>query len=298
MAKLTDVQREILEALVRLYEKKGRMVKSKEVAELLGKDEGTVRNIIMWLKGIGFVTSRAGPAGGYAPTLKAYEYLRGELSVTGMGYAKLIIESDGLKDEVTIVDMEIMRLLGPGKAKALVRLSRSSEALRPGAKARVESAPSLRMIVKGVIEKAEPARGEALIAVDKLIVIPDVRVGEIASRNLIVARNDMTVREVARLLHEHGIRGAPIVNKDGKIEGFITTSDIAALVAFNMDLDAPVSRYVRKNVFTINENEGLTEAMRLMDYYNVGRLVVLNSEGKPVGIVTRTDILRYIAALE
>jgi len=49
---LTESQKQILKTLIELYEKKGKrqMVKSREVARALGKDEGTVRNVIMWLK--------------------------------------------------------------------------------------------------------------------------------------------------------------------------------------------------------------------------------------------------------
>ncbi len=298
MAKLTSVQREVLEALIKLYKEKGRMVKSREVAELLGKDEGTVRNIIMWLKGMGLVTSRTGPTGGYAPTLKAHEYIRGSPTSIGLGYGKLKVRSDAAEEEFTIINMEIMGLFGPEKAKALVRLAIGSESIRVGAKARVESAPLMRAVIEGIIEKVEPARGEVLITIDKFVVIPDVRVGEIAARKLVTVKSDMTVREVAKVLHSHGIRGAPVVNDDGEIVGFITTTDIAVLVGYNKDLDAPISLYMRRNVFTINENESIIEAMKLMDYYNVGRLLVLGSNGKPVGIVTRTDILHYIVALE
>jgi len=63
------------------------------------------------------------------------------------------------------------------------------------------------------------------------------------------------------------------------------------------DLNAPVSKYMRRTVFTINERESLLEAMRIMDFYGVGRLIILNSVRKPIGIITRTDILRYILAL-
>lgn len=298
MVKLTSVQKEVLEALIKLYEEKGRMVKSREVAELLGKDEGTVRNIIMWLKGMGLVTSRTGPTGGYAPTLKAYEYIRGSPTSIGLGYGKLKVKNDSAEEEYTIINMEIMGLFGPERAKALVRLARGSEAIRVGSKARVESAPLLRAVIEGIIEKVEPTRGEVLMSIDKFVVIPDVRVGEIASKNLVTIKSDVSVREAARILHSHGIRGAPVVNDNGEIVGFITTTDIAVLVGYNKDLEAPVSLYMRRNVFTINENESIVEAMKLMDYYNVGRLLVLGSNGKPVGIVTRTDILRYIVALD
>ncbi len=296
--KLTNVQREVLEALVRLYEEKRRMVKSCEVAQYLGKDKGTVRNIIMWLKNMGLVTSRTGPAGGYAPTLKAYEYIRGYPGGLTLSYGKLRIKSEGSEEEYTVVSMEIMGLFGPERAKALIHLARGSENIRVGVRARVESAPAARAVVEGVVEKVEPSRGEVLLSIDKFVVIPDARVGSIASRRLVTVREDMKVRDVARILHDHGVRGAPVVNLKGDIVGFITTTDIAALVGYNKNLDSPVSRYMRRNVFTINENESIVEAMKLMDYYNVGRLLVLGSDGKPSGIVTRTDILRYIAALE
>jgi predicted transcriptional regulator len=88
-----------------------------------------------------------------------------------------------------------------------------------------------------------------------------------------------------------------VVDNEGNVVGFITTTDIAMLVGSGEDLDAPVSKYMRRTVFTISERESLLEAMRIMDFYGVGRLVVLNSARKPVGMVTRTDILRYILAL-
>ena len=296
--KLTNVQREVLEALVRLYEEKKRMVKSCEVAEYLGKDKGTVRNIIMWLKNMGLVTSRTGPAGGYAPTLKAYEYIKGYPGGLTLSYGKLRIKGEGVEREYTVVGMEIMGLFSPERAKALIHLARGAEDIKPGMRARVESAPAARAVVEGVVEKVESGRGEVLLSIDKFVVIPDARVGSIASRKLITVREDMDVRSVARILHDHGIRGAPVVNSKGEVVGFITTTDIAALVGYNKDLDKPVSIYMRRNVFTINENESIVEAMKLMDYYNVGRLLVLGSNGRPSGIVTRTDILRYITALE
>lgn len=52
------------------------MIKSKEVADVINKDEGTVRNIILSLKVLGLIDSKPGPNGGYMPTLKAYEVIK------------------------------------------------------------------------------------------------------------------------------------------------------------------------------------------------------------------------------
>lgn len=80
--------------------------------------------------------------------------------------------------------------------------------------------------------------------------------------------------------------------------GFITTTDIAMVLATKGDVNSPVSKYMRRSVFVINEGESIIEAMKLMDFYGVGRLLVIDNAGKPVGIVTRTDILRFMLAMK
>ena len=299
MMHLTNIQREILETLVKLYERHKRMIKSKEVAKILGKDEGTVRNIILWLKNLGLVESRTGPAGGYMPTLKAYEVL-GRYSPYSLtiGYGQAIVYKGGAGEyKYPVVNMELLDIFGTEPVKAVVRVTGDLSMVEEGDKVRVESIPARRFALEGIVRKVSRGAGELLLEVKKISVIPDERVGNIVSRKLITVREDMSVRRVAQVLYSHGIRGAPVENAGGEIVGFITTTDIAMLVARGEDLDAPVRNYMRRNVFTINENEPIIEAMKYMDFQGVGRLLVVDNAGKPVGIVTRTDILRYLLAL-
>jgi predicted transcriptional regulator len=53
-----------------------------------------------------------------------------------------------------------------------------------------------------------------------------------------------------------------------------------------------------RRVVTVREDDDILKAMRLMDRYDVGRLIVVDALGTPKGILTRTDILRLIAGLE
>jgi len=294
---LRSVQREVLEALVKLYEEHRRMIKSKEVAKLLNKDEGTVRNIIMWLKSMGYVESRTGPAGGYVPTLKAYEVLRGTAPyVMEPGYGVVLIFKDKDVVRLTAVHMEIIGLFSAEPARALVKVIGDLTQVDAGLKARIESVPKRKLVVEGVVKSRDLNANELLIEIHKMSVIPEEYVGNVGSKKLITVKATDSVRDVARTLYTHGIRGAPVVDEEGNVVGFITTTDIAMLVANNEDLNAPISRYMRRTVFTISEKESLLEAMRIMDFYGVGRLLILNSARKPVGIITRTDILRYILA--
>ncbi len=300
MVTLTDSQKQILKTLIELYEKKGRkaMVKSREVAQALGKDEGTVRNVIMWLKSMGLVESRTGPAGGYVPTLKAYEVLGRTAKVSSLGYGYLIVQKNGNRIRMPVSHMEIMDVFGSDYPRALVRVGGDLSILERGDKIRVESSPTKRLIIEGFVVNINPQAGEVLVDIEKFVVIPDELVGRVASRRLYTLRHDMTVREAAKNLYSRGIRGAPVVDDTGRVVGFLTTTDIAMIIGHGGGLDEPISKYMRRNVFTINENETIIEAIRLMDFYSVGRLLVVDNTGNPVGIITRTDILRFILALQ
>ena len=299
MKVLTSLQREVLETLVRLYEQNKRMIKSKEVAEVLGKDEGTIRNVIMWLKSLGLVESRTGPAGGYMPTLKAYEVIGFQTPVMGqVTYGQVIIEKERNQYRYAALDMEIIGIFGSESMKAVVTVSGNITPIEKGDSVRVESVPTRKFALEGVIEKVSREARQLMIRINKMTVIPDIKVGNLISRKLLTVKHDMSVRDVARFLYNHGIRGAPIVDDKNSIIGFITTTDISMLIARGENLEAPIENYMRKTVFTINEDESLYEAMRYMEFNGVGRLVVIDYGGKPVGIITRTDILKALIAFK
>lgn len=296
---LRSVQREVLEALVKLYDQEKRMIKSKEVATLLGREEGTVRNIIMWLKSMGYVESRTGPAGGYIPTLKAYEALRGVVPKMGeIGYGIMTVRRDGEDLRYTTISVEILGLFSAEPAKALVRVMGDLGPIVEGMMIRIESIPRRKLVVEGIVRKKDLNANEVLVEITKMAVMPEELVENVGSKKLITVKSSNTLREVAKTLYTHNIRGAPVVNDDGNVIGFITMTDITMAVANNEDLDAPVTKYMRPTIFSISAKESLLEAMRVMDFYGVGRLLIIHPiSKKPVGIITRTDILRHLLAL-
>ena len=295
--RLTGVQREVLEALLRLYEEKGRMVKSKEVAAVLGKDEGTVRNIILGLKSLGLVTSRTGPNGGYAPTLKAYEFAqRG--GALGLGYGRVLVKGPRGTAELVAVSVELIGLFSPGSVKAVITVAGSTDKLVEGAKVRVESTPYPNIVLEGIVAKVNEMPLQVLAEITRLSIIPNVTIGRIVKRKLITIPAVSSIKEAARILYVNGIRGAPVVDDNGGVVGFITTTDIAKLVAEGVDVNESVGRYSRRNVFSISINDTVMDAIKLMEAYDIGRLLVLGSRGEPVGIITRTDLLRYITGLK
>jgi predicted transcriptional regulator len=266
MQNLSSTQREILLALVELYNKGKKMIKSKEVADMIGKDEGTVRNIILGLKVLGLVESKPGPNGGYIPTLKAYEFIKNP-SISPI-LDKLSLYRGNVETDI-----------------------------RPGDPVRLGPTPYSRLVIDGVVINADDSRKEVLIDVKRMISVPKEKVKNIIGRRLITLKPDMTLKEASMILYKEGIRGAPVLGEGEKVLGIITTADIIKAF-FEGKYDAKVSDYMKTDVITIRDEEDVLEAIRKMVIYNVGRLLVVDSMQRVIGIVTRTDILKSIAGLE
>lgn len=292
MYKLSMSQREVLAALVELYERNKRMIKSKEVADLIKKDEGTVRNIIASLRSMGLVESKTGPSGGYIPTLKAFELLR-RPTLPSYGYIR--VYKDGKELDVAVIGLELIDLLSPEGSRAVIRVTGNISQINVGDTLRMGPTPYTRVLIEGEVTHVDFMSGQISLAIKKLAAVPKEYVGSIASKNLIVLDASMTLKEAAKVLYRNRIRGAPVMEK-GKVVGIITTTDLARAIAEGKT-EGLVRDYMRKNVVAIREDEDILDAIKLMDLHDIGRLLVTDAVGRPVGVITRTDILKRISGL-
>jgi predicted transcriptional regulator len=295
MQNLSSTQREILLALIELYNKGKKMIKSKEVADMIGKDEGTVRNIILGLKVLGLVESKPGPNGGYIPTLKAYEFIKNP-SISPI-LDKLSLYRGNVETDIKIDNIELLDVTNPSGNKVILKVTGDLRKIRPGDPVRLGPTPYSRLVIDGVVINADDSRKEVLIDVKRMISVPKEKVKNIIGRRLITLKPDMTLKEASMTLYKEGIRGAPVLGEGEKVLGIITTADIIKAF-FEGKYDAKVSDYMKTDVITIRDEEDVLEAIRKMVIYNVGRLLVVDSMQRVIGIVTRTDILKSIAGLE
>ena len=92
-----------------------------------------------------------------------------------------------------------------------------------------------------------------------------------------------------------GQRAAPIVDENGKLVGIVTDYDVMKRAGKSELLkDVKVTKIMTRSPITIDKDESIGKARSLMRKYNIGRLVVLDEEGDPIGIVTEDDILRKV----
>jgi len=99
------------------------------------------------------------------------------------------------------------------------------------------------------------------------------------------------LKQAARKMRDLDI-GCLLVSQDDRLTGIVTDRDIACKgVADGMDIDAMiVSDVMSTDVIWCTENEGVEDAIRLMEVRQVRRLPVLDDENNLVGILTLGDI--------
>jgi CBS domain-containing protein len=104
---------------------------------------------------------------------------------------------------------------------------------------------------------------------------------------------DKSVAYAAKMMRDEDVGLAPIVEGD-KLVGTLTDRDIAIrVVAEGKDPDQTTVREVAStNLVTIDPQQDLDEALRLMAKHQVRRLPVVEEDGRLVGVVAQADVAR------
>jgi CBS domain-containing protein len=147
-------------------------------------------------------------------------------------------------------------------------------------------------------------------------------VADIMTRDPATVLPDTPIRDAISLLAERKISGLPVVDKQGKLVGVISESDLmwqesgVTPPAYIMLLDSVIylenpARYERelhkalgqtvgevmtKSITTIHPDKTVQKAAKLLLNRDIRRLPVVDRDNHLVGIVTRGDIMRVLAA--
>lgn len=99
------------------------------------------------------------------------------------------------------------------------------------------------------------------------------------------------VQEAARRMRDDDV-GAVIVEEDGKPYGIVTDRDIAVrAVAQGLNvLIAPVASICSKELATVSPDDDIESAIQLMLDKALRRVLVVDSQNAPVGIVSLGDL--------
>jgi CBS domain-containing protein len=118
-------------------------------------------------------------------------------------------------------------------------------------------------------------------------------VRELMSENPCSIDADKSVAYAAKMMRDEDVGLAPIVEGD-RLVGTLTDRDIAIrVVAEGRDPESTMAREVASTeVVTVDPQQELDEALRLMAQHQVRRLPVVEEDGRLVGIVAQADVAR------
>ncbi|EKF87059.1 CBS domain-containing protein [Methanobacterium formicicum] len=292
---LTTVQKEILQVLIDLYSKSNYMpIKGENIASIMNRNPGTIRNQMQSLRSMGIVKGVPGPRGGYKPTLDAYHALN--LSTADEEETVPLFKKDKLVENITVTRIEFTSLPQPGDCEATITVMGDIKQLALGDKVRVGPSPVNKLVVNGIIVGRDDMDGVLLLDVKDIRSIPHKSVLEIASQDLITLDRDMNIKEAAWILSNNGIDGAPVVENDN-VMGMLTLIDITKAIA-NEETDLNITNLMSKYIITVKQDVMIAEAIQIMNKNKIGRLIITDEKDKPVGILTKTDILNQVSGLK
>ncbi len=121
----------------------------------------------------------------------------------------------------------------------------------------------------------------------------------IASRKEIYSLSDeATVHDAARYLRDKKIRAAGICNKEGKLVGVVSQSDISDKVAAENRCPAwmKVTEVMTGNLVTVPPETPLDACLRLMEQHSIYHLLVVDEKGRYRGAISVSDLLTVISS--
>jgi predicted transcriptional regulator len=153
--------------------------------------------------------------------------------------------------------------------------------------------------------------------------LSELTAGEVMQPAVITVDRRTPIAEVERVFAEQRITGCPVTDDQGRIVGVISVRNLVERYAKGADrrpegfYDAPswdadaeygarpakermedvVEDVMSKHVFAVDKEAAVPEVARAMIRHSVHRLLV-EHRGRYIGLVSSTDILRAVAALD
>jgi predicted transcriptional regulator len=140
---------------------------------------------------------------------------------------------------------------------------------------------------------------------------------DLMTESLVLVPEEMSLQGAAHLLTQARVSGAPVVNHEGRCVGVLSANDFVAWVdktrggtqgrpsssvCFAWQIIDPeslpedaVRNFMTRDPAFVQANTAIGELARMMIDAHIHRLIVIDPERRPVGIVSSTDVLAAVA---
>ena len=283
---LTPVQRDILTALINIHRGEGRAVKGEEIAELIDRNPGTIRNQMQSLKALNLVEGVPGPKGGYRATGAAYEAL--SLDATGDVVEVPVVKNGVTVEGASATEIVFNKVMKSHDCGGVVRIIGNVRDFNVGDEIEIGPTPVNKLYIRGKIVGRDDTMSRLIFSVSTMISVPRVPIKGSARRAVHISPT-ATLQEAARTLIHNGVQEALV---DDNSPGLVSMTDITRAIADGRT-DLKVSEIMTRGFLTIDSEEPIYEAIKMLGRNGSSQLVV-SEAGTLWGIITPADLVKSL----
>jgi predicted transcriptional regulator len=127
-----------------------------------------------------------------------------------------------------------------------------------------------------------------------------MKVKEAMNQGVITIERNTKPLEAFKMMYKEGVRRLFVMGENGAVLGVISYSDLIGVLGTikptrSGGVSLKIEDIMSEDVITISADDALEDAANLMIRADISGLLVLDDE-KPVGVITKTDICRLVAA--
>ncbi|NJD78281.1 MAG: CBS domain-containing protein [Candidatus Methanoperedens sp.] len=283
---LTPIQKEILTALINLYRERKQAVKGEDIAEIINRNPGTVRNQMQSLKALGLVEGVPGPKGGYKATGATYQAL--SLSELENETVVPLRRNDEVIQNATAAEISFTTVRHPDLCNASVHVIGDIKKFDIGDIISIGPTPVNRLVMRGEVIGRDDTRNSVLFVIQEMISLPKKPVKNYIKEQTITIPASATIQEASRILVENKIHGAPVRDKNS-IVGIVTLTDIGKTLAEGKT-SLKIKDIMTRKIISVDGDLPLYEVVKVFNKEKVGRLLV-RVNGEIAGLISKTDVL-------
>lgn len=121
-----------------------------------------------------------------------------------------------------------------------------------------------------------------------------LRAKDLMTKNVITAKEDTPILELAKILYDNQISGVPVVDNKGKVVGVVTEKDILNIIFSGNVHHTKVADIMSKNVIKFSPDTEIDKVALAISEHNIRRVIIVDENDRAVGIVSRRDIIKMI----
>jgi len=120
--------------------------------------------------------------------------------------------------------------------------------------------------------------------------LEEIKAEEVMSKELDTVKPTAPVSDAARTMIGEKISSLVVIDEDGKLKGIVTKADLATYLARKGFEIYTVRDFMMSNPITVKPSHSIFLAVSLMTEHEISRVVVIDEENEPVGIITLADV--------